>query len=81
MCHQGGEICHTHHVNKGDKLSTWGRNLHFVHSFERDCTCSGGVALELLLLARCVESLPFLEGLAVFGFLSFASGVEPVASS
>jgi hypothetical protein len=53
-CHQGGQI-----VNKG-------RSLHFMHSFERDCTCSGGVALELLLLARCVEPLPLLEGLAIF---------------
>jgi hypothetical protein len=59
-------VTNTHVVNKGEKLSTRGRSLHSVHSFERDCTCSGGVALELLLIARCVEPLPLLEGLAVF---------------
>jgi hypothetical protein len=56
-CQQGGQI-----VNKG----TRGRSLYLVHSFERDCSCSGGVALEWLLLARCVEPLPLLEGLAIF---------------
>jgi hypothetical protein len=66
MCQQGGEICHTHHDNKGGKLSIRGRSLLFVHSFERDCTCSEGVALEWLLLAICVEPLPLLEGLTVF---------------
>ena len=45
-------------VNKGEKFSTLtmtqgGRNFQFhlklrdMHSFERDCTCSGGVAFEV----------------------------------
>jgi hypothetical protein len=45
-----------------------------------DCICSGGVALELLLLD--VLSLCLFWRFYLFSdFLSFASGVEPVASA
>jgi hypothetical protein len=45
----------------------------WLHLFRGSCTW--------VAFARCVELLPLPEGLAIFGFLSFASGVEPVASS
>ena len=43
-----------------------GRVIHLVDCMHLgDCICSGGVAL-WVGFARCVEPLPFLEGLDVF---------------
>ena len=64
------------HNSKGENLYI--HLVECIHSFGRLHLLKGSHIR--IAFARCVEPLPLLEGLAVLGVLSFASGVEPVAS-